>query len=53
MLYSEFKKKCRKAWSEKFNYVCIDITKKTEGRHRIFNENKNTYIECICETEAF
>ena len=26
---------------------------KNEGKYRIFNENKNTYIECVCETEAF
>ena len=26
---------------------------KNEGKYRIFNESKITYIECICETEAF
>ena len=26
---------------------------KNEGKYRIFNESKNTNIECICETEAF
>ena len=26
---------------------------KNEGKYRIFNETKDTYIECICETEAF
>ena len=54
MIYDEFKEMCRVAWSEKFNYLCIDMTKnKNEGNYHIFNESKNTYIEGICETEAF
>ena len=54
MIYDEFKEMCRVAWIEKFNYLCIDMTKnKNEGKYRIFNESKNTYIECVCETEAF
>ena len=28
MIYDEFKEMCRVAWSEKFNYLCIDMTKK-------------------------
>ena len=43
MLYSEFKERCHKAWSEKLNYICNDMTKnKIEGEFRTFNENKNT-----------
>ena len=54
MIYDEFKEMCRVAWSENFNYLCIDMTKnKNEGKYRIFNESKTTYIECICETEPF
>ena len=54
MKYYEFKEMCRVAWSEKFNYLCIDMTKnKNEGKYRIFNESKNTYIECISENEPF
>ena len=50
----EFKEMCHKAWSEKFYYLCIDMTKiENKGEYRIFNESKNTYIECISETEAF
>ena len=50
----EFKEMCRVAWGEKINYLCIDMTRnKNEGEYRIFNESKNTYFECICETEAF
>ena len=54
MKYDESKKLCSKAWSEKFNYLCIDRTEKNnEGNCRILNENKNTYIESFCEKEAF
>ena len=53
-IYDEFKEMCRVAWSEKIKYLCIDMTKnKNEGKYRIFNESKTTYIECVCETEAF
>ena len=54
MIYDEFREMCRVAWGEKFNYLCIDTTKnKSEGKYRIFNESKDTYLECICETEVF
>ena len=54
MKYDEFKEMCHKAWDEKYNYLCIDMTKnKNEGKYRIFNESKTTYIDCICETEPF
>ena len=29
------------------------MSKKNEGRYRIFNESKTTYIDCIPETEPF
>ena len=52
--YDEFKLMCHKAWDERFNYLYIDMTKiKKEGRYRIFNESKTTYIDCIPETEPF
>ena len=54
MKYDEFKEMCHKAWSEKFNHLYIDMSiNKNEGKYRIFNESKHTYIECICETEPF
>ena len=54
MIYDEFKEMCRVAWSEKFNYLCIDMTKnKNKGKYRIFNESKTTYIDFIPETEHF
>ena len=50
----EFKEMCHKAWDERFNYLCIDMTKnKNEGKYRISNESKTIYTECIPETEAF
>ena len=52
MKYDEFKERCHKDRSERFNYLCIDMTE-NEGQHRIFNESKTTYIECACKTEAF
>ena len=43
MKYDECKKMCRKAWSEQYNYLCIDLTKyKNDGKYRVFNESKNT-----------
>ena len=54
MSYHEFKLMCHKAWDEKYNYLCIDMTKnKTEGRYSIFNESKTIYIDCIPESEPF
>ena len=54
MKYDEFKEMCHKAWDEKYNYLCIDMTKnRNEGKYRIFNESKTTYIECIPETKPF
>ena len=54
MNYDEFKEMFRVAWSEKFNYFGIEMTKnKNEGKIRNTNESKITYIECVCESEAF
>ena len=54
MIYDEFKEMCHKGWDERFNYLCIDMTNnKNEGKYRIFNESKTTYIDCICESEHF
>ena len=54
MKYDEFKEMCRNAWGEKFNYLCIDMTKtKNDEKYRIFNESKTTYTACICESGPF
>ena len=54
MKYDEFKEMCHKAWSERFNYLCIDVTKNRDnGKYRIFKESKTTYIDCIPETNPF
>ena len=52
MKYGEFKEMCHKAWSERFSYLCKDMTKnEIEGNYRFFNEGKTTYNECILESE--
>ena len=52
--YIDFKEVCHKAWSEWFNYLCIDMTKnKNEGIYRIFKGSTTTYIERIPESEPF
>ena len=54
MNYDEFKEMCHLSWSEKRNYICIDMTKnKNDGEYCFFNESKTTYVECICESEPF
>ena len=52
--YDEFKEMCHKAWSERFNYLCIDMIKNRDnGKYRFSNESKTTYIDCTPETEPF
>ena len=54
MKYDEFKEMCHKAWSERFNYLCIDMSKNSDnGKYRIFNESKTTYIDCIPKSNPF
>ena len=54
MNYDEFKQMCHKAWDAKYNYLCIDVTRnKNEGKYRLSNESKTTYIDCIPESEPF
>ena len=48
MKYDEFKEMCHKAWKERFNYLCLDMTKnKIQGKYYTFSESKTTNIECI------
>ena len=54
MKYDEFKEMCHKAWSEKFNYLSIDMTKnKIKGKYRNLNESKTTYFECNPQRKPF
>ena len=54
MKYDEFKEMCHKAWSKKYNHLCIYLARnKKECNYRYFNESKNTYIQSIPEIEAF
>ena len=51
--YYLFKDMCHETWSERFNYLCIEVIKnKIEAKYRIFCENKNTYNDCTPETKA-
>ena len=43
MIYDEFKEMCRFAWSEKFNYLCIDMTKKMKV-NIVFPTKAKTHI---------
>ena len=44
MAYREVKEMGRNAWSEKLNYLRIDMTEiKTEGNYQKFNYSKNTH----------
>ena len=52
--FDEFQETCRKTWSEKYNYLCIDTAiGKKEGKFCIFKESKKTYIECIWKLKLF
>ena len=54
MDYSEFKEMCRTVWSEKINYLSIDMTKKkNDGKYHIFNDSKNIYFEWIPVSQPF
>ena len=54
MNYDEFKDLCRKSWEEDHNYLYIDRSKKRDqGKYCIYNESKNSYIECTPETKPF
>ena len=54
MNYDEFKEMCHKAWDERYNYLCLDMTKNRDiGKYRIFNESKTTYNDCFRETNPF
>ena len=45
---------CRKAWSENFSDLFIDMTKnKKEGKYRFFNEIKNKFFDCGPESEPY
>ena len=54
MTYDENKEFCRKSREEKYNYLCINRSKKKEQRkYCMCNESKNTSIKCTPETKPF
>ena len=44
MLFSEYKKKCHKVWSEKFLYLCIDTTKNKMKANIVLSVKAKTHI---------
>ena len=54
MIYDEFKEMRRVAWSEKFKYLCIDMTKtENEGKYRNFNESKRHILIVLVKVKLF
>ena len=54
MNLEEWKRLCRKAWENDYDYLQIDrFAKIGEGRYTIRNCNKNNYIECTPEMKPF
>ena len=52
MKHSELKEMCRRARSKKFNHLYIDMNRHKKESKSFFNESKNTYTECINESET-
>ena len=46
MKYDGFKEMCRVAWGEKFNYLCIDMTKKMRV-NIVFSTRAKTHISIV------
>ena len=45
---------CHNAWSERFNYLCIDMGKnKNEIKYRIFNESKKLILNVFAKMKLF
>ena len=54
MKYDEFKEMCHKAWCERYNYLCIDMTKnKNEGKYCIFDESKTNILIAFLKLNLF
>ena len=54
MNYDAFKQLCRKTWGNGDYYLCFDgSTKRYQVRYWIRDKSKETFIECIPETNPF
>ena len=54
MSYDELKKFCGNSWEEEYNFLCFSTSKnRDENRYCVCKENKNTYIECVPQTNPF
>ena len=47
MKYDEFKAMCHETWSEKFNYLCFDMTKKTKVKIVFSMETKPHILNLV------
>ena len=55
MKYDEFKEMCYETWSEKYNYLCIDMGSRNrkESKYCILKENKNTFLNAFPRVKFF
>ena len=44
MKYDEFKEMCHKAWDERYNYLCIDMTKIKNNGNFVFSMKVKPHI---------
>ena len=52
--FCEFTQMCRESWSERFKYLCTDMSiNKNEGKYRLLNESQNIYIGWCPEMAVF
>ena len=53
MIYDEFKEMCRLAWSEKFNYRCINMTKKMKVNTAFSAKAKTHMLSVFVKVKLF
>ena len=54
MKHDEFKEMYRNVWSEKFIYLCVDLTRnKEEGTLRVFNRTEIYTMNAFLKVKLF
>ena len=53
MKYDEFQEMCCRAWNEKINYLCINLTKKTEVIVVFLTKGKTYVLNAIPKVKLF
>ena len=53
MIYDEFKEMCRAAWREKFDYLCIDVTKKMKANIVYSTKVKSHILNVFVKVKLF